>query len=289
MDFDEAVIKALEISKENEMVFPKGKRGWTNDEAIINILQQCNSQDDIDLVDELFHQFNDNIVDESQNYDLLCEMAETIIKKEIQGQNTALCVMRTKNDKDADSSQSVINELKVAFATSGGFDKGYSAVCFEDIESLYNKGYRHFIVVDDFIGSGKTVKARYQYFKNRHMDGATISFYFIAGMAKAISFCKNNKIPVHCCKIMNKGISGHYHYDQLLKRVRSMKRLESLLGKESGPLKLKDHLFGYGQAEALYCRQYGNVPNSVFPLFWWKRNLDGSKRKPVFTRVQYGY
>ena len=83
-----------------------------------------------------------------QSYDLLCQMALEIKKNEVEGEHTALCVMRTKNDTDADGSQAIVNELKKAITMVGGFKYTYSAVCFEDIERLYNKkGYRHFVVV----------------------------------------------------------------------------------------------------------------------------------------------
>ena len=289
MDQNEAIIRALTISSENTMVFPKSKHKWTDSSAIVEMIQPCRSEDDYALISELFQQLNDNIVDGAKSYDLLCEMAMDIKKNETEGNQTALCVMRTKNDPDADGSQAIVNELKIALTMVGGFEHGYSAICFEDIERLYKKGFRHFVVVDDFIGSGKTVDARYKYFLNRHLTGATISFYFLAGMAKGISYCNNRDIPVHCCQIMQKGIHGHYHRIELLKRICSMRYLESLLGTESGTAKLEENRFGYGKAETLYCRQFGNIPNSVFPIFWWNKNKDGSKRPSVFTRVQDGY
>lgn len=289
MELDDAILRALAISAENKMVFPQSKNKWTNDAAVVDMLRSCRNEDDYTLIRELFQQMNENILDEAKCYDLLCKMALAIKKNEAEGEQTALCVMRTKNDREADGSQAIINELKMPLALTVNFKYGHSAVCFEEIHRLYNKGYRYFIVVDDFIGSGKTVEARYNHFLNLHLEGATMSFYFMAGMAKGISYCKNRGILVHCCIIMNKGISGHYHNDELLKRVRSMKRLESLLGKESGDIKLKDHEWGYGHAETLYCRQFGNIPNSVFPIFWWNKNLDGSQRQSVFTRVQDGY
>lgn len=290
MNLDEAFVKAFAIRKENEMVFPQSKYPWTNESAIVDMIMSCRSKDDYTLISEMFKRLNDNIVDDSQNYALLYEMAMAIKKNEIEGEHTAICVMRMKSDPEADSSQAVINELKMAMTMAGGFKHTHSAVCFEEIERLYRrKGYRHFIVVDDFIGSGKTVAARYRYFLKLSLTGATISFYFLAGMAKGLSYCKNNNIPVHCCKIMCKGINGHYLGEDLLKRIRSMRYMESLLGDKSGNAQLKDNSFGYGQAEALYCRQFRNIPNSVFPIFWWKMNKDGSKRQSVFTRIQYGY
>lgn len=290
IDLDEAIVKAFDIIKENKMVFPQSKYTWTNDAAIVDMIMSCRTKDDYALISEMFKQLNDNIVDDSQSYALLYEMAMAIKKYETEGEHTAICVMRMKNDPEADSSQAVVNDLKVAITMAGGFEHTYSAVCFEEIESLYKrKGYRHFIVVDDFIGSGKTVYARYRYFLKRHLTGATISFYFLAGMAKGISYCKNRNISVYCCKVMHKGINGHYHGEELLKRIWSMRYMESLLGDECGAVQLKDNSFGYGQAEGLYCRQFRNVPNSVFPIFWWNVNKDGSKRQSVFTRVQYGY
>jgi len=289
MTLDDAIVKALTISTENKMVFPQSKFPWTNDAAIVDMLRTCRSEDDYNLIYELFKQLNDNIVDGTKNYELLCNMAQTMEKNEVLDHKTALCVMRTKNDSDADSSQSVINDLKITLKMIIDFKPTYSAVCFEDIHGLYNKGFRHFIVVDDFIGSGKTVGVRYNSFQKLRLDGASISFYFLAGMAKGISYCRNRNIPVYCCKIMHKGISGHYRREELLKRVWSMRYLESQLGRESGDIKLKDNSWGYGRAEALYCRQFGNIPNSVFPIFWWNKNLDGTERKSVFTRVQHGY
>lgn len=289
MTLDEAFLRALTISTENKMVFPQSKFRWTNDVAIVDMLRPCRSEDDYTLVYELFQQLNDNIIDSIRCYDLLCGMALEIKKNETEGDHTALCVMRTKNDKDADGSQAIINELKIPLALTVDFKYNYSAVCFEEIHGLYNKGYRNFIVVDDFIGSGKTVEARYNYFLNLSLEGAKISFYFLAGMANGISYCKNKNIPIHCCMIMHKGISDHYCEEEVPERTRSMNYLESQLGSESGETKLQDNCWGYGHAEALYCRQFGNIPNSVFPIFWWNKNLDGTKRQSVFTRVQHGY
>lgn len=289
MELDESIAKALNISLENKMVFPKSKRAWTDDTAVVDMIQTCRDENDFTLISELFHQLNDNIVDGAKSYELLCEMANVIKRNEPEGDNTALCVMRSKNDKESDGSQQIINELKIALEMNNRFKYGYSSVCFEDIERLYKKGYRHFIVIDDFIGSGKTVNARYKYFQDRHLQGATIGFYFLAGMAKGISYCKNRNIPVHCCKIMHKGINGHFRKEELLQRIRIMRYFESLLGKESGTAELKENTFGYGYAEALYCRQFGNIPNSVFPIFWWNKKIDGSDRKTVFRRVQDGY
>ena len=43
------------------------------------------------------------------------------------------------------------------------------------------------------------------------------------------------------------------------------------------------------ESEALFCRKSKNVPNNVFPIFWWKRYADNSDRKTLFIRSQSGY
>lgn len=121
MNLDEAIVRALTISNENEMVFPKSKYPWTNEAAIVDMISPCRNEDDYTLVSELFHQLNENVLDNAKSYALLYEMAVAIKNKEKEGNHTAICVMRTKNDSEADGSQTIVNELKMAMTMAGGF------------------------------------------------------------------------------------------------------------------------------------------------------------------------
>lgn len=96
MEQNEAIIRALAISDENKMVFPRTKHPWTNEAAIVDMICPCRNEDDYALVTELFHQLNENIVDGAKSYELLYEMALAIKKNETEGNQTALCVLRTK-------------------------------------------------------------------------------------------------------------------------------------------------------------------------------------------------
>lgn len=97
MEQNEAIIKALTISIENMMVFPQSKRPWTNDAAIVDMISLCRDEEDYALVSDMFHQLNENIIDGTKCYELLFEMAMAIKKNEIEGNQTALCVMSKVN------------------------------------------------------------------------------------------------------------------------------------------------------------------------------------------------
>lgn len=281
---------ALRISVQNEQVFPISKFPWTRKEGVITLLKDYKNQREAQFVNDIISQLNDNIVDEVSLNDLLFEMAKLISRNEVSGSQTALVVMRQKGDPMSDSSQSVIDHLKVPLKISTTFNYGYCTTSFNDITSIYKRrNFRHFIVVDDFIGSGKTVAKRYHDFQSWKLQNSTIHFYFLAGMSNAIQFCRNSSIPTDCCKIMPAALSGVYSGEDLQNRVNIMKRLESKLASAINTLQLKDFTFGYNQAEALYCMKFGNIPNSVFPILWWNKDNNSNDRITIFTRVQDGF
>ena len=63
------------------------------------------------------------------------------------------------------------------------------------------------------------------------------------------------------------GISGHFSGQELVNKKALMQRLEQELAAniEGEPLPS----LGYGGAEALFCIEKENAPNSNFPIFWW--------------------
>lgn len=258
----------------------------TSDEALLDLIKSCQDDDERNLIDGLLRDFKKNMLDAKHSNDLMFKIAAEIAKLNYPSHQTAIVAMATGTD--ADGSQEVLNQMKVPLKLAH-VDCKYTDSRFTRIQKLYNKGIRHFIIVDDFIGSGKTVLSRVRDFKKWNLQGSTINFFFLAGMNKAISLCRNNDIPVFCPYTMRKALSGCFVGSELLWRVRAMCRLESRLAPQIKDTLLKENQFGYNHAEALYRRCYGNIPNSVFPVFWWEGYRDGSVRKPVFVRVQKGY
>lgn len=256
------------------------------DDAVFELIRFCETENEKKLLDCMMSDFSKNILNDVEANKYIMQMARQIGQMNYPKDTTAIIAM--SYDTKADGSQEVLNQLKVPLELNKVSYK-CTETRFAFIERLHNNGIRHFIIVDDFIGSGKTVKNRYQKFQNLNYSDSTINFFFLAGMNKAMSFCKNYGIPAHCAYTMKKALSGHYDREELLWRVSAMRSLESKLAPQIGNTLLKDHNFGYNHAEALYCRKYGNIPNSVFPIFWWKQYKDGTPRTPLFVRVQDGY
>ncbi len=82
--------------------------------------------------------------------------------------------------------------------------------------------------------------------------------------------------------IFEKGISAYYDGEELHHAIGNMNRLEDGIAANPKPKSFPS--FGWGRAEALYCMERTNIPNSVFPLFWWETHASGKKRNTLFNR-----
>ena len=81
---------------------------------------------------------------------------------------------------------------------------------------------------------------------------------------------------------LKKGISDFYHEEDLEIKKNIMLTLESKLlkGRKS------DYFpFGYKKSESLFSIESYNIPNNVFPIFWWEKTENGY-RNTMFKRVQ---
>lgn len=256
----------------------------TDDEALIELARICDSPESSLLVEELLTRFY-YLEDDLYN-DILCDIANHIVRMKYDETQTALVAMA--HDHRSDSSQSVLYDIQIPLKKRG-FSPAETISRFDRIEKFYQKGIRNFVVVDDFVGSGKTVLIRNKELKSKKLSGLYLEFCFVAGMKWAIDKCHKKAVALYCPWQMKKAISEEYGRDLRERKCSTMKQLEENLAESINSLQLSEHSFGYHQAEAVFCRRMHNIPNSVFPLFWWKQYKDGSMRKTVFERIQNGY
>ena len=88
---------------------------------------------------------------------------------------------------------------------------------------------------------------------------------------------------------MDRAISESFLPSEVEHKIQLMSYLESKLATIINETELSNYHLGYKQSEAIFCRKFKNIPNNVFPIFWWKRYADNSNRKTLFTRSQVGY
>jgi hypothetical protein len=84
------------------------------------------------------------------------------------------------------------------------------------------------------------------------------------------------------CIWLSRGISDAYVGDTLVERTQSMIELEALLAESFRGRKLSLYNFGYRRSEALYSLEAYNIPNNVFPIFWWPSLKSGKPRNTMF-------
>jgi hypothetical protein len=181
-------------------------------------------------------------------------------------------------DSGTDSSQEVLYNLKFVFSKLGWLD-------FKGV-SLSTAAYRTFtktqrnniVVVDDFVGSGQTVINRHKLitsqFKDNGITDYTISFKVLVSTRAGLKAVRDAGIAITTQHEISKAIDDCYPEEEAAEYRALMLTLEDGLSKEHGGRPMPS--LGFNDAQAAFCREQANTPNSVFPIFWWpfKNNLD---------------
>lgn len=254
------------------------------DESLLELYRLCDEDTQRNLIRDLLIKF-DCFDDEIYNLALI-EMSRFIINLNYPQDKVAIVALC--HDSSADSSQAILDDIKVPLAKLSGFS--YKTINrFDKIKKAYNQGYRHFIGIDEFTGSGSTIENRFNDFVRNNYNGSTINFCIMAGMSHTKEFIEKLNIPLYIAYLIKRGISDYYINEDLENNMRRMSDLEDKLAPKINLTDLKDYRMGYKQSESLFTRLNKNVPNNVFPVFWWKAYANEKKRLTLFDRVQNGY
>ncbi|HZV71034.1 MAG TPA: hypothetical protein VFG10_15880 [Saprospiraceae bacterium] len=190
----------------------------------------------------------------------------------------------TCDDSKPDGSQSLIQSLKNKFSITWKENNFFNSlpVAANNIGDNNN-----LILVDDFIGTGDTIIRKLQYLKNtlieRDINGTTIKIVSLATMNFAKDSLNNLGIDYYSTLWLKKGISELVNEEIRDVAINSMTQLEDKLKKNSNGRRMPN--FGYKRSEALFALEAYNVPNNVFPVFWWPYLKDGILRRTIFNRI----
>lgn len=123
----------------------------------------------------------------------------------------------------------------------------------------------HFVLVDDFIGTGETALGAIDYIHELFpalTDNSKISILSIVAMHQGKQAIENTGTTVYASIICNRGIADNYTGAALTDAKNIMTAIEQTLK----GLKPQFH-FGYGHSEALVCME--RCPNNTFPIYWY--------------------
>lgn len=186
------------------------------------------------------------------------------------------------DDRESDSSQAFLYYMKTIFPTEKGW-KGEN-FCGNIVKiKEHSTKYKNVFLVDDFSGSAQKVKNKYNFAireiqKLKH--NCSIEVILLASMNIAEEIIENRKIPYFSVMSLKRGLSDYFINDDLQNKSELMLQLEQKL--KHTP-QCRYFPFGKDKCEALFYIDEFNIPNNVFPIFWWEKTLQGI-RNTMFTR-----
>lgn len=251
------------------------------------LLEFCGTKKNRELIFSLLGRF-EYLDDFKLNY-IYNEISDYIMSGSGFNENTTQFLSMTMNE-EADSSQKVLDNIKHYI-----YKKGWRNITtvnnFNKYIRHYQNGKTQILLIDEFIGSGKTLLGRIDRIRREIKGEYELKCCFIAGMKDVVEKLNNEGIDVFCALELDRGISNYYIGDELIEAKKNMLELESKLAQKINSKELKNFSFGYGEAEALYSMEgcLGNTPNSVFPVFWWLEDFNGIKRNTLLIRYETGF
>lgn len=158
------------------------------------------------------------------------------------------------------------------------------------------------ILFDEFSGTGRTVISRVKTVRERiHQREKLLDkeiphkiyVCLIAAMGAAKTLAapemdsQQDGVPNYFAAIeLERGISDFFDGENCSEKIRHMRSVESTLDQTKLGKYPEFPSLGYGQAEALFAISDDNIPNSVFPIFWWKHLINPKEtHSPLFYRL----
>lgn len=235
----------------------------------------------IDLI-ERFHHLTTK--DYSQK---LQDLAEDIVTDPQFSEETCQLVAMAA-DASADSSQYILYDLK-PILEKFKWRKYKQVNKFGNSYQIYKRSpsHKNIILIDEFIGSGKTAIGRVNEISKVYKSNGIVDFNIVirvlASTEMGLKNIKNAGIDIKTQIVLNKGISDFYNEIEANEKIKHMIELESLLSTSYNERDMPS--LGYGKTESLYYRENGNTPNSVFPIFWWPFYKSQEERPTLLIRA----
>ncbi|QZN90550.1 phosphoribosyltransferase [Idiomarina abyssalis] len=249
------------------------------------LFEEAKRQEQRDLLLELINDFR--YLDSNNYANSQKELAELIVTDpDLTDESTAVVAM-TRSSK-FDSGQNIAYALKPWFSEFGWskfLDINTADKCYKKVKE--NPQIKNVVLVDELVGSGKTVTLTHDSLKELFSDkglNIEIRACVIAACSVGAQELKKSGIKLNSLYELKRGISDRdLSSQEISDKLELMRELERSLEPVVNDSDLPS--LGYGETEALYCRDGGNTPNSVFPIFWWPQYLGKTPRSSILTRA----
>lgn len=280
-------------TEHSELVRIISQHPWLSEKysELKNLLfSECENDEHRYLVTTIFSELVH--IDLHMYKELIKGVAENISKTHF-SPSTTLIVSMT-GDRSADSGQHVLYELKYFLRYFTW--TGYTAV------NKYNESHKifkengqqdnHIILVDNFIGSGRTVQTRIDWiketFKQKNYRIPNISVKVALCTQSGFEILKENGVDIFASKIVNDKLIENLFYSPAIDHyIGMMEYLESKLLQVYKTKKNNTKILpslGYGKAQVALSIETMNTPNNVFPIFWWQFYKDEKERRVLLLR-----
>jgi hypothetical protein len=188
---------------------------------------------------------------------------------------------------EADGSQMFLQSLKNKFEAPGWTEANFINTLPVGMHKAVNGD--NLVLVDDFIGTGSTAERKVKWLSNKLAERGiqNVKTYLVttAGMKFARSRLDNLEIEYYSPSWLKKGISDRFDGYERSDAIAWMKHLEHKLAKCKKQEECV-YTLGFGGSESLYAIEAFNVPDNVFPVFWWPTLANGQARRPLFRRLK---
>lgn len=159
--------------------------------------------------------------------------------------------------------------------------------CFKvRVPALYKviKDFTHYVLVDDFIGSGTRFIRQLNHIAQRiSNDGGSSDNILIAapfGMTSGVNAISNIGFNVYCPNTLSKVFSDNYQSKILETKLAAIEAVEEKIVP-------KDHgcFCGFDRSETAFAIRNLSVPNNNFSFLWHPQDINKKPRKAPFHRT----
>lgn len=260
---------------------------WLEEEslALAELWNLCKKERQQNLLYDLIYRFN--YITSSQLKTNGQIIADHIVNEwKIKSKKTK--IVAVSDNRNADGSLMFIQSIKNKFAIHHWNEDNFVKDIGLGVKET--RGNYNVILLDDFIGTGNTIERRVNWFLNeleeKNKTGVKLMVVALAALEIAKEKLDGLKIDYFVPIWLKRGISDHYSGNGLKSAVIDMLNLEDLLEEKYRKWNLTSFSFGYNKSEALFAIESFNVPNNVFPIFWWPILKGGKNRRTIFNRLR---